>query len=98
MTEISHVTLIIKTIIINIIIIITEPSKRTDASRNAPAKELQSAYIMRLVTIILVQIIFTMPPKNNARTQHIPNQTESVQRDEKTMLNDILLEQNGAKR
>ena len=38
---------------------------------------------MRLVTIILVQVIFTMPPKKNARTQHFRNQTES-ERDETT--------------
>ena len=38
---------------------------------------------MLLVTIILVQIIFTISPKNT-RTQHIRNQTESQQRDETT--------------
>ena len=39
---------------------------------------------MRLVTIILIQIIFTKPPKKNTRTQHIRNQKESQQRDETT--------------
>ena len=39
---------------------------------------------MRLVTNILVQIIFTILPKKNARTQHIRNQIESGQRYETT--------------